>query len=159
LIEQPGRKNRVSVPMMRPICVLLAATALSGCGWFESSPTSPLQTQPLRPGADRQTTAAGLPAAPHRGGYDGGQPPLDETRDRPVGAVVTTKGGQKAQLETRDKENAQREAEQNRKREEERQAKAKEAPAQPAAPPANPPAADPSTPPAPAEPQSPPKQP
>ena len=120
--------------MVRCLCVLLATTPLSGCGWFDGwfgGKPSPLQSAPLRPGVDRQTTANGLPPAPNRGTYDAGVAPVDDNRSQPIGAIVTAKGGQKAQLEAaekeraeregeREKERAQREAERNREKTEER---------------------------------------
>jgi hypothetical protein len=119
--------------MLRRLCVFFAATTLAGCGWFDSAPTSPLQTQRLRPGADKQSTTPGLPPAPQRGSYEGPQAPVDDTRNQPVGTIVSTKGGQKAQLEIKEKERGQREAERNR----ERSAQAGQT-AQPAAPPSRP---------------------
>ncbi|CAN5686452.1 hypothetical protein BH10PSE6_BH10PSE6_44880 [soil metagenome] len=113
--------NRVPAATLRHMCVLVAATTLSGCGWFDGGwfggSKSPLSSQPQRVGADRQTVASGLPPAPQRGTYDGGQAPVDDTRSQAVGTIVTPKGGQKAQLESREKERAQREAEQNKERE------------------------------------------
>ena len=90
--------------MLKHMCVLLAATALGGCGWFGKSGSSPLQGEPLRPGVDRQTTAAGLPPAPQHGAYDTIQSPVDEGREPRLGMVVAPKGGQKAQLERREKD-------------------------------------------------------
>jgi hypothetical protein len=87
--------------------VLLAATTLNGCGWFDGK-ASPLQSAPLRPGVDRQTTANGLPPAPNRGNYDAGVIPLEDSRNQPIGSIVATKGGQKAQLEAAEKERAER---------------------------------------------------
>lgn len=112
--------NRVPAATLRHVCVLVAATTLSGCGWFDGwfgGSKSPLSSQSQRVGADRQTVSSGLPPAPQRGTYDGGQAPVDDTRSQAVGTVVTGKGGQKAQLESREKERAQREAEQNKERE------------------------------------------
>ena len=120
--------------MVRCLCVVLATTPLNGCGWFDgwfSGKPSPLQSAPLRPGVDRQTTANGLPPAPNRGTYDAGVAPVDDNRSQPLGGIVAAKGGQKAQLEAaekeraeregeREKERAQREAERNREKTEER---------------------------------------
>lgn len=118
------------------LCALLAAGALSGCGWFDSK--SPLQSTPLRTGADRQTTVTGLPPAPNRGNYDASVAPVDDSRSQQIGAIVAHKGGQKAQIEAaekdraeRDKERAQREAELDKAKKEADQKK--ESP--PAAPP------------------------
>ncbi len=137
------QRNFVSSPVARGLCVVLAATTLNGCGWFDGwfgGGSSPLRGSP-RPGVDRQTTANGLPPAPNRGGYDAGVAPQDDNRSQPLGAIVAAKGGQKAQIEAvekeraqreaeREKERAQREAERNREKTEERA---------PAAPPASPP--------------------
>ena len=97
---------------------LLAPILLAGCGWFDSSTSLPRQS--VRPGVDRQPTVNGLPPAPQRGGYDGGAAALNETRGVQVGSMVATKGGQKAQLEEKEKERMQREAERNRTRQEDR---------------------------------------
>jgi hypothetical protein len=126
--------------------VILAATTLNGCGWigdwFSGKP-SPLQSAPLRPGVDRQTTANGLPPAPNRGNYDAGVSPIDDNRNQPLGTVVATKGGQKAQLESAEKERAQREAEREKERverEAQRDREKKEEEGQPkGAPPVSPP--------------------
>ena len=121
--------------MLRHMCVLLAATTLTGCGWFESSNPSPQQKEKLRPGVDRQAVPAGLPPAPRRGGYEGASAsPLDETREQRVGAVVTGTGGQKVQLEALEKDRVKREAERNREKVEQQQRQT----AQPAAPSAAP---------------------
>jgi hypothetical protein len=88
---------------------------LNGCGWFEGK-ASPLQTAPLRPGVDRQTTASGLPPAPNRGSYDAGIAPADDNRSQPLGAIVPGKGGQKAQIEAAEKDRSQREAEREKER-------------------------------------------
>jgi hypothetical protein len=120
--------------MVRCLCVLLAAAPLNGCGWFDGwfgGKASPLQTAPLRPGVDLQTTANGLPPAPNRGTYDAGVAPVDDSRSQPLGTIVPAKGGQKAQLDAaetdraqrdaeREKERAKREAERNREKTEER---------------------------------------
>ncbi|WP_428663706.1 hypothetical protein [Reyranella sp.] len=134
--------------MVRPLCVVLAATTLNGCGWFDgwfSGKPSPLQSAPLRPGVDRQTTANGLPPAPNRGTYDAGVAPVDDNRNQPLGAIVATKGGQKTQIEAAEKERAQREAEREKERaqrEAERDREKKEGAEQPqGAPPASPPPA------------------
>lgn len=100
--------------MLRRLCVLLAATALNGCGWFDGE-ASPLQTAPLRPGVDRQTTATGLPPAPNRGTYDVGVAPVED-RNQPLGTIVAAKGGQKAQIEAAEKDRAGRDAEREKER-------------------------------------------
>ncbi len=113
------RGNVISSRMVRPLCVVLAATTLNGCGWFDgwfSGKPSPLQSAPLRPGVDRQTTANGLPPAPNRGTYDAGVAPVDDNRSQPIGGIVATKGGQKAQLDAAEKERSQREAEREKER-------------------------------------------
>jgi hypothetical protein len=120
--------------------VLVAATTLNGCGWFDGKP-SPLQAAPLRPGVDLQTTANGLPPAPNRGSYDAGVTPVDDSRSQPLGSIVAGKGGQKAQLEAVEKDRAEREAEREKERaqrEAERNREKTEEPPQ-GAPPASPP--------------------
>jgi len=146
--------------MVRPLCVVLAATTLNGCSWFDgwfSGTPSPLQSAPLRPGVDRQTTATGLPPAPNRGTYDAGVAPVDDNRSsQPLGAIVAAKGGQKAQIEAAEKDRAQRDAEREKERAQ-REAELKKEEADrpkgtpPASPPSDqPPAADPAAIPAPA---------
>jgi len=127
--------NRVPAATLRHICILVAATTLSGCGWFDGwfgGSKSPISDQPQRTGADRQTVTSGLPPAPQRGTYDGAQSPVDDTRSQAVGSIVTGKGGQKAQLEAREKERAEREAEQNKERERRLTEKPSAEPASPA---------------------------
>ncbi|MCW5737856.1 MAG: hypothetical protein KIS73_27290 [Enhydrobacter sp.] len=106
------RGNVVPPRIVRPLCVVLAASALSGCGWFDGwfGKASPLQSEPLRPGVDRQPAATGLPPAANRGSYDAGVAPLDDGRNQPLGSVVAAKGGQKAQIEKMEKERAEQEA-------------------------------------------------
>jgi hypothetical protein len=112
--------------------VLAAPLLLAGCGWlgFGSSPTS---APAARPGVDRQATSTGLPAAPHRGGYEGAQPPAPEGRSEAIGSLVTAKGGQKAQNEQREKERAKLEADRAREREERERRAAAEPAAAPSA--------------------------
>jgi hypothetical protein len=99
--------------------MVLAAATLNGCGWYDSlfgGKPSPIQSEPLRPGVDRQTTATGLPPAPNRGNYDAGVAPVDDSRGQSLGGIVPTKGGQKAQIEAAEKERAQRDAEREKER-------------------------------------------
>lgn len=113
------RGNVVSSRIVRPLCVLLAAGTLNGCGWFDGwfgGSASPLQSAPLRPGVDRQTTATGLPPAPNRGSYDAGVVPADDNRAQPLGSIVAAKGGQKAQIEKMEKERSAQEAEREKER-------------------------------------------
>lgn len=136
------RGNVVSSRMVRPLCVVLAATTLNGCGWFDGwfgGKPSPFQSAPLRPGVDRQTTASGLPPAPNRGNYDAGVAPVDDNRTQPLGAIVAAKGGQKAQIEAADKERTQREAEREKERMQREAERKKEEDRPPGAPPAAPP--------------------
>lgn len=122
--RKPRLENVVSAPLLRPLCVLLAATTLNGCGWFDGK-ASPLQSTPLRPGVDRQATANGLPPAPNRGNYDVGVIPVEDNRNQPIGSIVAAKGGQKAQLEAAEKERAER-AKERAQREAERKEREKE---------------------------------
>jgi len=126
--------------------VLLAAAPLSGCGWFDgwfAGKPSPMQSAPLRPGVDRQTTANGLPPAPNRGTYDAGVTPVDDTRSQTLGGIVAAKGGQKAQIEAAEKERAQREAEREKERaQREAERKKEEADRPSGAPPASPPSGE-----------------
>lgn len=99
-------------------------------GFGSSTPTS---APAARPGVDRQATSSGLPAAPHRGGYEGAQPATPEGRGETIGSVVSAKGGQKAQNEQREKERAKLEADRAREREERERKAAAEPPAAPPA--------------------------
>lgn len=164
------RGNLVPSRIVSPLCVVLAASTLSGCGWFDGwfGKASPLQSAPLRPGVDRQTTATGLPPAPNRGAYDAGVVPLEDSRNQPLGTVVAAKGGQKAQIEKMEKERAQQDAEREKERAQRAAERDREKAQEPqGVPPASPPAdrapaASPDRPPAPAsveaDPSSPPVQ-
>src|SRR5262245_9029628 len=91
----------------RGLLVTCAFTRLAGCGWFGGGDAP---TGRARPGADRQIAPTGtLPAAGAGGQSEQGVVPTDETRG-PIGSVVTTKGGQKAQKEAADKAAAERDA-------------------------------------------------
>jgi hypothetical protein len=80
--------------------ILLAA----GC----SSTPAPLVSEPQRAGAEQSATVLRtLPPPARNRQYDPGVAPENEEKGQRVGAVVTTKGGQKAQ---RDKENEERSA-------------------------------------------------
>lgn len=141
--RKPWRGNVVPSRIVRPLCVVLAVSMLSGCGWFDgwfSGKASPLQSAPLRPGVDRQTTATGLPPAPNRGSYDAGVVPVDDNRNQPLGTVVAAKGGQKAQIEKMEKERAQQEAEREKERAQREAERDREKTQEPqGAPPASPP--------------------
>ena len=97
------------------------ASLVTGCGWFDSTPT--VKVTPVRPGAERSVPAGGLQATGTGRQYDGDIRPVDESR--PIGSVIPDKGGQKAQLDTAAKEAAERDS---AAREEEAKRKA-EAPA------------------------------
>jgi cell division protein FtsN len=84
-----------------------ALALLSGCGWFDSTP---VHLDKLRPGAERAmspTTALPPPAAGQN--YDAGGALIDESRGGPaIGSIVAASGGQKAQLDKAEKEQAER---------------------------------------------------
>ncbi|MFI5001066.1 MAG: hypothetical protein ACHQK9_14405 [Reyranellales bacterium] len=67
----------------------LALALLSGCGWFEASP-SPHHT-PLAPGADRLVATTGqLPPDTANRLVDGGSAAASDTQDgSPIGSVVS----------------------------------------------------------------------
>jgi len=115
---------------------------LTGCGWFGGGDAP---TGKARPGADRQIAPTGtLPAANRGRQSEQGVVPTDETRN-PIGSVVSTKGGQRAQKEAADKAAADRDAKEREQRNAaDRDAKAKQqsAPSQ-TAPAESPPAATP----------------
>lgn len=119
----------------------IAPLLLAGCGWFSSGP-APGSTPP-RPGADRQATVQGLPAATDHAAYDGSERPGEDARDQTIGSVVAGKGGQKAQIEAAEKERAKVDAEREKQRalNEREEAKPTAREGGPAAPPSAAPAA------------------
>lgn len=139
----------------RTWCGALAVSAfalLAGCGWFGGD----APTGKARPGADRQIAPTGtLPAANPGRQSEQTVVPADETRGAtpPIGSVVSTKGGQRAQKEAADKAAADRDAKEREQRSAaDRNAKQQSAPQ--ATPTDSPPAAAPATPePAPATPK------
>jgi len=82
------------------LLVITAALGVAGCG--DSAP--PVHGEGQRAGAERGVRAGSLPPAPGMGHYEGTAAPTDESRGEKVGAVVPAQGGQKAQLEAREKE-------------------------------------------------------
>ena len=81
---------------------------LSGCGWFEGS--APVGAPP-RPGVERDVApSSALPPAPGNRQYDAAVTAGDETRHTTaaIGSVISAKGGQKAQKEAIEKEQADR---------------------------------------------------
>ncbi|HZX84560.1 MAG TPA: hypothetical protein VFF19_13420 [Reyranella sp.] len=101
---------------------------LAGCGWFGGGDAP---TGKARPGADRQIAPTGtLPSARPGGQSEQGVVPTDETRN-PIGSVVSTKGGQRAQKEAADKAAADRDAKERELRNAaDRDAKQQSAPSQ-----------------------------
>jgi hypothetical protein len=101
---------------------------LAGCGWFGGGDAP---TGKARPGADRQIAPTGtLPSARPGGQSEQGVVPADETRN-PIGSVVSTKGGQRAQKEAADKAAADRDAKERELRNAaDRDAKQQSAPSQ-----------------------------
>jgi hypothetical protein len=92
---------------------VFAAVLLAGC----SSTPSPLVSQPVRSGVDQSATVTQtLPPAASNRQYDPGIAPENEEKGQKVGAVVTTKGGQKTQKEKEEEERAAIEKDQDRKR-------------------------------------------
>jgi outer membrane protein OmpA-like peptidoglycan-associated protein len=83
-----------------------ALALLSGCDWIfgGSTPIGP----PPRPGAEKAVQpSASIPAAPANPQYDAGVVPGDE-RAPAIGSIVSGKGGQKAQRDAIEKEQADR---------------------------------------------------
>lgn len=85
-----------------------ALALLSGCGWFDGgTPVGP----PPRPGVERDVAPTNaLPPAPGNRQYDAAVSAGDETRNTTasIGSVIAAKGGQKAQKEAIEKEQADR---------------------------------------------------
>jgi flagellar motor protein MotB len=85
-----------------------AFALLTGCGWFDGS--APVGAPP-RPGVERDVApTSAIPPAPGNRQYDAGVSAGDETRNStaPIGSVISAKGGQKAQKEAIEKEQADR---------------------------------------------------
>jgi hypothetical protein len=129
-----------SFRLWRSLLGVSALVLLSGCGWFGGSN---LNSQKVRPGADRGAVVTGvLPSANPGRQYEPGFAATDETRTPRVGSIVAAKGGQKAQKEAADKEAAERDAKDREAREKreaaEREAKAKDKEKEKESPPAKP---------------------
>jgi hypothetical protein len=102
---------------MQPIRIrfpaVFAAVLLAGCG----STPSPLVSEPPRTGADQSTTVMQtLPPPTSNRQYAPGIAPENEEKGQKVGAVVTTKGGQKTQKDKEMEERTAVEKEQDRQR-------------------------------------------
>ena len=108
----------------RGVLAVSTFALLTGCGWFGGGDAP---TGKARPGADRQIAPTGtLPAANPGRQSEQGVVPTDETRN-PIGSVVSTKGGQRAQKEAADKAAADRDAKEREQRNAaDRDAKAKQ---------------------------------
>ena len=148
------RSNMMTKGRWHGLLVLSSAAVLAGCGWFGGD----APTGKARPGADRQIAPTGtLPAANPGRQSEQTVVPADETRGTtpPIGSVVPTKGGQRAQKEAADKAAADRDAKEREQRNAaDRDAKAKQQTAPQTTPTDSPPAATPATPePAPATPK------
>ena len=105
-----------SFRLWRSLLGVSALVLLSGCGWFGGG--NQLESQKLRPGADRNVAGSGaLPSANPGRQYEPGFAATDETRTPQVGSIVAGKGGQKAQKEAIDKEAAERDAKDREARE------------------------------------------
>jgi len=83
-------------PIRLRFSAVFAAVLLAGC----SSTPSPLVSEPQRTGVDQSATVLQtLPPPASNRQYDPGIAPDNEDKGQKVGAVVTTKGGQKTQKE------------------------------------------------------------
>lgn len=144
-----GEGTKTGKRAWRGVFAISTLVLLGGCGWFEGS--APVGK--ARPGADRQIAPTGtLPAARPGGQSEQGVVPSDETRS-PIGSVVSTKGGQRAQKEAADKAAAERDAKEREQRNAaDRDAKAKQQSAPQTTPAESPPATTPE--PAPSAPKS-----
>jgi len=100
------------------LLAIAVALLLTSCG--ESGPVL-ARGDGQRAGADRTVPAGSLPRAPASGQYDGALVPTDETRGEKLGAVVPEQGGQKAQLDAREKEERAAKAARDRERAEQAQ--------------------------------------
>jgi hypothetical protein len=95
------------------LAAIIAALLLTSCG--DSTPT-PVRGEGRRVGADLSVQAGNLPRASAPGQYEGILAPTDENHGEPLGALVPAQGGQKAQLEAKEKEQAAFAAAQARER-------------------------------------------
>ena len=150
-----GKPTIMGKCIWRGLLAVSTLALLAGCGWFGGD----APTGKARPGADRQIAPTGtLPAANPGRQSEQTVGPADETRGTtpPIGSVVPTKGGQRAQKEAADKAAADRDAKEREQRNAaDRDAKAKQQSAPQATPTDSPPAATPATPePAPGPPKS-----
>jgi hypothetical protein len=141
-----GKRTIMGKRIWRGVLAVSSLAFLAGCGWFGGD----APTGKARPGANRQIAPTGtLPAANPGRQSEQTVGPADETRGTtpPIGSVVPTKGGQRAQKEAADKAAADRAAA-------DRETRAKQQSAPQATPTDSPPAATPATPePAPAPPK------
>jgi len=116
----------------RGLLAVSTLALLTGCGWFGGSDAPGGKA---RPGADRQIAPTGtLPAANPGRQSEQTVVPADEMRGTtpPIGSVVSTKGGQRAQKEAADKAAADRDAKEREQRNAvDRDAKAKQQSAPP----------------------------
>jgi hypothetical protein len=137
-----GKRTIMGKRIWRGLLAVSTLALLAGCGWFGGD----APTGKARPGADRQIAPTGtLPAANPGRQSEQTVGPADETRGTtpPIGSVVPTKGGQRAQKEAAEKAAADRDA------------KAKQQSAPQATPTESPPATAPASPePAPTAPKS-----
>ena len=101
---------------LRGVLGLSALALLSGCGWFDSS--VPVDMGKLRPGAERDISpSTSLPPPPSGHSFDAPISPVEETASNPkIGSVVAESGGQKAQLEKQEKEEAKLDAQELKER-------------------------------------------
>jgi hypothetical protein len=108
------------------LLAMAAALLLTSCG---DTPI-PAKGEAQRFGADRTVRAGSLARAPATGQYDGTLAPTGESRGEKLGALVPAQGGQKAQLEAKEKERAAQAAEARERAEQaQRPSKPVEAPA------------------------------
>jgi hypothetical protein len=119
-----GKRTIMGKRTWRGLLAVSTLALLTGCGWFGGSDAP---AGKARPGADRQIAPTGtLPSARPGGQPEQGVVPTDETRN-PIGSVVSTKGGQRAQKEAADKAAADRDAKEREQRNAaDRDAKAKQ---------------------------------
>jgi hypothetical protein len=109
--------SRVTKRCLRVTLGVSIFATLSGCGWFGSS--SPADMTKARPGAELNVpVSASLPPPPANQQYDPPIAPVDDMRDTPkIGSIVPESGGQKAQIEKQEKEEAERDAQEREARE------------------------------------------
>lgn len=92
---------------LRTLLLISTLGLLSGCDWFDSTPTNP---EKLRAGAEKgMSPSEALPPPPVNQQYGAADVAVNENAGGPaIGSIIAASGGQKAQIEKQEKEQAER---------------------------------------------------